>query len=157
MGQKKKKTPSNVLGTNRKARFNYFVDDTIECGIVLQGTEVKSLKESHFSFTDSFVEIINNEIFLHKLHINPYNFGNINNHNPDRTRKLLAHKKEISKLDKKVNEKGFTLIPLKFYLKGGRVKVEVGLCKGKKLYDKRDTIKKKDQNRDAERNFKNNY
>ncbi len=157
MGQKKKKTPSNVLGTNRKARFNYFVEDTIECGIVLQGTEVKSLKESHFSFTDSFVEIINNEIFLLKLHINPYNFGNINNHNPDRTRKLLAHKKEISKLDKKVNEKGFTLIPLKFYLKDGRVKVEVGLCKGKKLYDKRDTIKKKDQNRDAERNFKNNY
>lgn len=157
MGQKKKKTPSNVLGTNRKARFNYFVDDTLECGIVLQGTEVKSLKAAQFSFTDSFVEIIHGELFLNKLNITPYNFGNIHNHTPDRSRKLLAHKKEIEKLEKKVNEKGFTLIPLKFYLKDGRVKVEVGLCRGKKQYDKRETIKKKDQNRDAERNFRNNY
>lgn len=157
MGKKKKKTPSNVLGTNRKARFNYFVEDSLECGIVLQGTEVKSLKLSQFSFVDSFVEIIRDELFLHKLHITPYNFGNINNHNPDRTRKLLAHKKEIEKLEKKVNEKGYTLIPLKFYLKDGRVKVEVGICKGKKDYDKRDTIKKNDLNRDAARNFKNDY
>ncbi len=158
MGQKKKKKPpSNVLGTNRKARFNYFVEDSLECGIVLQGTEVKSLKEAQFSFVDSFVEIVRDELFLNKLHITPYNFGNINNHNPDRTRKLLAHKKEIHKLEKKVNEKGFTLIPLKFYLKDGRVKVEVGLCKGKKDYDKRDTIKKNDLNRDAARNFKNDY
>lgn len=157
MGKKKKKTPSNVLGTNRKAHFNYFVEDTLECGISLQGTEVKSLKESQFSFTDSFVEIINGELFLNKLHITPYNFGNIHNHTPDRSRKLLAHKKEIEKLDKKVNEKGFTLIPLKFYLKNGRVKVEVGVCRGKKLYDKRETIKKKDQNRDTERNFRRNY
>jgi len=157
MGQKKNKTPSNVLGTNRKARFNYFVDDTLECGIALQGTEVKSLKASKFSFTDSFVEIVRGEMFLNNLHITPYDFGNINNHTPDRSRKLLAHKKEIEKLEKKVNEKGFTLIPLKFYLKNGRVKVEVGLCRGKKLYDKRETIKKKDQNRDAERNFRHDY
>lgn len=157
MGQKKNKTPSNVLGTNRKARFNYFVEETLECGIVLQGTEVKSLKASHFSFVDSFVEIHDGEMFLNNLHITLYDFGNIHNHAPDRVRKLLAHKNEIEKLDRKVNEKGFTLIPLQFYLKNGRVKVEVGLCKGKKLYDKRETIKNKDLSRDEERNFKQNY
>ncbi|OQY34900.1 MAG: SsrA-binding protein [Spirochaetaceae bacterium 4572_59] len=153
---KKKKTPSNVLGVNRKARYNYTVSETLECGIALKGTEVKSFKISKFSFPDSFVEISNHELFVKNLQVTPYDFGNIHNHDPARVRKLLAHKQEIKKLERKVSEKGFTLIPLKFYLVKGRVKVEVGVCKGKKQYDKRDTIKKKDMLREAERNFKHN-
>ena len=154
---KKKKTPSNVLGENRKARYNYSVSESLECGIALKGTEVKSFKASKFSFPDSFVEIRNHELFIRNLHVTPYDFGNIHNHDPDRVRKLLAHKQEIKKLERKITEKGFTLIPLKFYLIKGKVKVEVGVCKGKKQYDKRDTIKAKDQQRDAERNFKMNF
>ncbi len=154
---KKKKTPSNVLGENRKARYNYTVSESLECGIALKGTEVKSFKASKFSFPDSFVEIRNHELFIRNLHVTPYDFGNIHNHDPDRVRKLLAHKQEIKKLERKVSEKGFTLIPLKFYLVKGKVKVEVGVCKGKKQYDKRETIKAKDQQRDAERNFKMNF
>ncbi|QEN07673.1 SsrA-binding protein SmpB [Oceanispirochaeta crateris] len=151
---KKKKTPSNVLGENRKARHNYTISESIECGIVLKGTEVKSIKIGKFSFPDSFCEISNGELYIKNLQITPYDFGNINNHHVDGVRKLLAHKMEINKLERKIVEKGFTLIPLKFYLKNGRVKVDVGVCKGKKMYDKRATIKEKDIKRDTERVFR---
>jgi len=151
---KKKKTPSNVLGENRKARFNYTVSENLECGIALKGTEVKSFKAGKFSFPDAFVEIRNSELYIKNLHVTPYDFGNIHNHTPDRVRKLLAHRMEIKKLERKVSEKGFTLIPLKFYLKNGRVKIDLGVCKGKKMYDKRATIKEKDIRRDSERDFR---
>ncbi len=154
MAKKKKKTPSNVLGENRKARFNYEITENLEVGIVLKGTEVKSLKAGKFSFPDAFVEIKNHELFIKNLSITPYDFGNIHNHSSDAVRKLLAHKQEIKKLERKVQEKGFTLIPLRFYLKNGRVKIDLGVCRGKKLYDKRNTIKEKDLKRDAERSFR---
>lgn len=155
MSKKKKKANGPpVLGENRKARHNYIIEETLECGIVLRGTEVKSLKDAKFSFPDGFCEISDGEIFLKNLHITPYAFGNIHNHAIDRVRKLLAHKEEIKKWERKVNERGYTLIPLKFYLVNGRVKVEIGLCKGKKLYDKRESLKKKQLDRESARNFK---
>ncbi|TVR89408.1 MAG: SsrA-binding protein SmpB [Spirochaetaceae bacterium] len=139
------------LARNRRAFYEYTVDDTLECGIALQGTEVKSMRDHKFSFVDSYARIRNDELWLIGLHINEYTHGNIYNHEPDRTRKLLAHKEEIKRLRRKVDEKGFTLVPLRFYLKNGRVKLELGVCKGKKTYDKRDTIKKRDQDRDSAR------
>lgn len=146
--------PIKLLADNRKARFNYSVDETLECGIVLQGTEVKSIKNGTFSFADSYGRIIDGELFLIGLHVTPYDHGNIYNHVPDRQRKLLIHKSEIKRLTRKVDEKGFTLIPLKVYLKNGRVKIELGLCKGKKSYDKREILKDKDVKRETEREFK---
>jgi len=140
-----------IIGENRKARFNYSVEENLECGIELKGTEVKSLRSGKFSFPDAFGEIKDGELFIKNLHITPYEFGNINNHEPDRIKKLLAHKKEIVKLKKKTDEKGYTLVPLKFYLKDGKVKVDLGVCKGKKNYDKRDAIKAKDNKRDSDR------
>ncbi len=151
---KKRKLPSNILGENRKARFNYDILETIECGVVLKGTEVKSFRAGKVSFTDSFVEIRRGELYVRNLHVTPYEFGNIHNHDPGRLRKLLAHRWEIKKLERKVSEKGFTLIPLKFYLKQGLVKVEVGLGKGKKLHDKRATIKDRDLAREAQRELR---
>ena len=139
---------------NKKARFNYSIEDSIECGIVLEGTEVKSVKAGNISFLDSFAEIINNEVWLKGFHISEYSFSSVFNHKPDRAKKLLLHQDEIKRLQRKVEEKGFTLIPLDFYLKEGRVKVNLGLCKGKKMYDKRASIKEKDLNRDMQRNFK---
>lgn len=153
MSKKKKEAPG-TLGKNRKAYFNYTVLESMECGIELRGTEVKSLKSSHFDFVDSFCDISEGQLWLHKLNINLYGFGNIHNHVTDRPRRLLAHSKEIEKLEKKVNEKGVTLIPLRFYLKGSLVKVELGLCRGKKLYDKRETIKGRDMDRDLDRKTK---
>ncbi len=147
---------SNIkkIAENKKARFNYSIEDSIECGIVLEGTEVKSVKAGNISFLDSFAEIINNEVWLKGFHISEYSFSSVFNHNPDRAKKLLLHQDEIKRLQRKVEEKGFTLIPLDFYLKEGRVKVNLGLCKGKKMYDKRASIKEKDLNRDMQRNFK---
>ena len=142
------------IAENKKARFNYSIEDSIECGIVLEGTEVKSVKAGNISFLDSFAEIINNEVWLKGFHISEYSFSSVFNHNPDRAKKLLLHQDEIKWLQRKVEEKGFTLIPLDFYLKEGRVKVNLGLCKGKKMYDKRASIKEKDLNRDMQRNFK---
>ena len=139
---------TKLLASNRKARYNYTVEDSMECGIELKGTEVKSLK---FSFSDAYGKIEGGELWLVSLNIQPYLFGNIFNHDPDRPRKLLAHKQEIKRLKRKVDEKGLTLVPLKFYLKKGRVKVELGVCRGKKLVDKRQTIKQKDMKRDADR------
>ena len=144
-----------ILALNRKARFNYSVIDTLECGIELKGTEVKSMREGKFSFSDSYGKIENGELWLYGLHISPYPYGNRFNHDPDRRRKLLAHKQEIKRLGRRVDEKGLTLVPLKFYLKHGLVKLELGLCKGKRVYDKREEIKKRDLKREAEREFRN--
>ena len=138
-----------LLLLNKKARFNYFIDETLECGIELQGTEVKSLRENRFSFGDSYARIKEGQLFLIGFHISPYPFGNLHNHEPERERKLLVHKEEIRKLRKKVEEKGFTLVPIKVYLKNGLIKVELGICRGKKLYDKRETIKQRDLEREG--------
>ena len=153
-GKKKKSTNPGVLGVNRKARYEYAIEETLECGVELRGTEVKSLKLGMFSFADAFVDVRDGELWLRNLHVTPYSHGNIHNHEPIRHRRLLAHKQEIKRLDRRVNERGYTLIPTKFYLVKGRVKVEIGLAKGKKMADKRETIKHRDQQRDMEREFR---
>lgn len=142
-------TSVKLLLLNKKARFNFFIDETLECGIELQGTEVKSLRENRFSFGDSYARIKEGQLYLIGFHISPYPFGNLHNHEPERERKLLVHKEEIRKLRKKVEEKGFTLVPIKVYLKNGLIKVELGICRGKKLYDKRETIKQRDLERES--------
>ncbi|MBQ0004203.1 MAG: SsrA-binding protein SmpB [Treponema sp.] len=147
---------SKKIAENKKARFNYSIEDSIECGVVLEGTEVKSVKAGNISFLDSFAEIINNEVWVKNFHISEYSYSSIFNHNPDRPKKLLLHEDEIKRLKRKVEEKGFTLIPLDFYLKNGRVKINLGLCKGKKMFDKRASIKEKNLNRDMARDFKKN-
>lgn len=146
-----------TLGTNRKAYHNFHVDERLECGIELRGTEVKSLRQAHFNFADAYARVRNGELWLIGLHINPFKHGNIYNHEPDRERKLLAHKREIDKLRRRVEEKGFTLVPLSLYLKTGKVKVELGVCRGKKTFDKRETIKEKDLKRDADREIKGRF
>lgn len=146
-----------ILATNRKAHYEYEITDKIECGIVLAGTEVKSMKCGHFSFQDAYIRIKNDELYLFGFHINTYTHGNIFNHKPDRERKLLAHGSEIIKLKRKVEEKGFTIIPLLVYVKNGWIKIEAGLCKGKKQYDKRESIKKRDLRREAERDLRVKY
>lgn len=143
-----------IIAENRKARFDYFIEDTIECGIVLQGSEVKSIKNGNVSFPDGFAEIINGEVFVRNFHISEYSFSSIFNHDPDRQKKLLLHKEEIKKLERKITEKGYTLIPINLYLKEGKIKVSLGLCKGKKQFDKRATIKERDVNRDIQREFR---
>jgi SsrA-binding protein len=154
---KNKKEGDNFIAKNRKAYFNYEVISELECGIVLVGTEVKSVRAHKINFVDSFCEIKNDELFILKMNISPYDFGNIFNHTAERPRKLLAHKKEIVKLERGVREKGITIIPLVFYFKGSKVKVKIGLCKGKKLYDKRESIKEKDLKLENARQFKVNY
>lgn len=144
-----------VIAQNKKARFNYAVEDTYECGIVLEGTEVKSVKAGNISFPDAFAEVTGNEVWVRNLHIAEYPFSSVFNHNPDRKKKLLLHKDEIKRIRRKVEEKGYTLIPLDFYLKDGRVKVTLGVCKGKKLFDKRADIKERDVKRDIARAFRN--
>ena len=144
-----------IIAQNKKARFNYFVEESYECGIALEGTEVKSVKAGNISFVDAFAEIIDGEVWVRNFHISEYAYSSVFNHDPDRKKKLLLHKEEIKRLLRKVDEKGFTLIPLDFYLKNGRVKVTLGVCKGKKQYDKRETIKQRDLNRDIERDFRN--
>ncbi|MBQ7905335.1 MAG: SsrA-binding protein SmpB [Spirochaetaceae bacterium] len=143
-----------LIAENRKARFDYTIDDSIECGVVLQGTEVKSVKEGKISFPDSFAEIVKDEVWLKNLHISEYVYSSIFNHNPDRPKKLLLHREQIKRLQRKVEEKGYTLIPLSFYLKDGRLKVSLGICKGKKQFDKRNTIKDRDNQRDIQREFR---
>lgn len=147
-------SPVKILAKNRKARFNYAIDDSIECGIVLEGTEVKSVRSGNISFPDSFAEIRNKEVWLMNFHITPYVFSSIFNHDPDRPKKLLLHKDEIKRLIRKVDEKGFTLIPLEIYLKNGKIKIELGICKGKKMFDKRADIRDKDMQRDIQREFR---
>lgn len=144
-----------IIAENRKARFNYFVEESYECGIVLEGTEVKSVKNGSVSFPDGFAEIIRNEVFVRNFHISEYSFSSVFNHDPDRPKKLLLHREEIKRLVRKTEEKGYTLIPLDLYLKNGRVKMTLGVCKGKKLYDKRETIKDRDIQRETQREIAN--
>jgi SsrA-binding protein len=143
-----------VVCQNRKAYHDYHIDETVESGIALLGTEVKSLREGKANLKDSYVIIKGGEVFLLNCHISPYSHGNIMNHDPLRTRKLLLHKKEISRLAGKVVAKGYTLIPLKLYFKDSFAKVEIGLAKGKKLFEKRDTIKEREARREIERAMK---
>ena len=151
MGENKK-----IIAENRKARFDYFIEETYECGLALEGTEVKSVKNGSISFPDSFAEIQNGEVWVKNFHISEYAFSSIFNHNPDRPKKLLLKRDEIKRLTRKVDEKGYTLIPIDFYLKNGRVKMTLGVCKGKKQYDKRATIKDRDINRELQREFSKN-
>lgn len=144
-----------IIGQNKKAYFNYTVDEKYECGIVLQGTEVKSVKQGSVSFADSFAFIENDEVWMQNFHISEYSYSSVFNHEPDRKKKLLLHKDEIKRLKRKVEEKGYTLVPLDFYLKNGIVKVTLGLCKGKKLFDKRASIKDRDVKREIAREFRN--
>ena len=148
------RTQDKNLAYNKKARFNYEITEKLECGISLVGTEVKSIKLGKFSFTDAYALIKDKELWLIGFHISAYPFGNMFNHDPDRNRKLLVHKSELKKLKRKVEEKGFTLVPTRFYLKRGLVKVELGIGRGKKIFDKRQDIKQRDQKRDAEREFR---
>ena len=143
-----------LIANNKKAYHDYFILDTYEAGIALHGTEVKSLRMGKCSIKESFIRIENGEVFVYGMHISPYEKGNIFNKDPLRVKKLLLHKAEINKMLGKVKEKGISVVPLKVYLKGSLVKMEIGLAKGKKLYDKRDDIAKKDQKREAERDFK---
>jgi SsrA-binding protein len=153
-----KKSPEHKpLAVNRKARHLYTTEDSLECGIELKGTEVKSVKASRFSFSDSYAAIDNGQLWLIGLHISPYDFGNRSNHEPLRRRKLLVHRQEIKRLKRQVEEKGLTLIPLRFYLSRGLVKLELGICRGKKLYDRRETIKRRDLKRDEEREFRHRF
>lgn len=148
------KESTKLIANNKKAYHDYFIEDTYEAGISLAGTEVKSLRMGKCSVKEAFIRIENGEMVVYGMHISPYEKGNIFNKDPLRPRKLLLHKYEINKLAGKIAEKGFTLVPLKVYFKGSLVKVEVGLAKGKKLYDKRQDIAKKDAKREAEREFK---
>ena len=148
------KSNDKMVANNKKAYHDYFIDDTYETGISLAGTEVKSLRMGKCSIKEAFVRIENEEVIIYGMHISPYEKGNIFNKDPLRPRKLLMHRYEINKLMGKIKEKGMTLVPLKVYFKGSLVKVEIGLARGKKLYDKRQDIAKKDQRREAEKEFK---
>lgn len=148
------KSEMKLIANNKKAYHDFFILDTYEAGIALHGTEVKSLRMGKCSIKESFIRIENGEVFIYGMHISPYEKGNIFNKDPLRVKKLLLHKTEINKLLGKTQEKGMSIVPLKVYLKGSLVKVEIGLAKGKKLYDKRQDITKKDQKREAEREFK---
>lgn len=148
------KESTKLIANNKKARFDYFIDDTFEAGIALHGTEVKSLRMGKCSIKEAFVKIENGEVYVYNMHISPYEKGNIFNKDPLRVKKLLLHKYEINKIAGSLVQKGYTLVPLTVYLKGSLVKVQIGLARGKKLYDKRQDIAKKDQRREAEKNFK---
>ena len=148
------KTNGKLIANNKKAYHDYFILDTYEAGIALHGTEVKSLRMGKCSIKESFIRVENGEMFIYGMHISPYEKGNIFNKDPLRVRKLLLHKAEINKMLGKTKDKGMSIVPLKVYFKGSLVKVEIGLAKGKKLYDKRQDIAKKDQKREAERDFK---
>ncbi|MBQ6638110.1 MAG: SsrA-binding protein SmpB [Lachnospiraceae bacterium] len=149
------KEAKKLIANNKKVYHDYFIEDTYEAGIVLHGTEVKSLRIGKCSIKESFLRIENGEMMIYGMHISPYEKGNIFNKDPLRTRKLLLHKSEIMKLVGKTKEKGFTIVPIEVYFKDGRAKMLIGLAKGKKLYDKREDIAKRDMKREAEREFKN--
>ncbi|MBR3636758.1 MAG: SsrA-binding protein SmpB [Lachnospiraceae bacterium] len=149
------KEAKKLIANNKKVYHDYFIEDTYEAGIVLHGTEVKSLRMGKCSIKESFLRIENGEMMIYGMHISPYEKGNIFNKDPLRTRKLLLHKSEIMKLVGKTKEKGFTIVPIEVYFKDGRAKMLIGLAKGKKLYDKREDIAKRDMKREAEREFKN--
>ncbi len=144
----------HIVSTNKKAYHDYFIEDTHEAGISLLGTEVKSLRQGRVNLKDSYAIIKNGEIFLLNCHISPYTHGNIQNHDPLRTRKLLLHRKEIDRLWGKLSQKGYTLVPLKLYFKKGKAKVAIGLVKGKRQYEKRETIKEREARREIDRYLK---
>ena len=152
-----KKSGMKLIANNKKAYHDYFIEDKYEAGIELFGTEVKSIRMGKCSIKESFIRIEKGQMYIYGMHINPYEKGNIFNKDPLRVRRLLMHRTEISRLDAKMAEKGYTLVPLQVYFKGSLVKVEVGLARGKKLYDKRETIAKKDQKREIEREFKQTF
>ena len=143
-----------LIANNKKARHDYFLEEAFEAGVELHGTEVKSLRQGNCSIKEAFVHIENGEVIIYGMHISPYEKGNIFNKDPMRPKRLLMHKKEISRLLGKIKEKGYTLVPVQVYFKGSLVKVEIALARGKKLYDKRQDIAKKDARREAERDFK---
>ncbi len=143
-----------LISNNKKAYHDYFVEETYEAGIELSGTEVKSLRMGKCSIKESYIQIKNYQVFVYGMNISPYERGNIFNRDPLRDRRLLLHKTEIRKLQEAISRQGYTIIPLKVYFKGSLAKMEIGLCKGKKLYDKREAIAAKDQKRDAERDLK---
>ncbi len=145
---------AKTLATNRKARHEYHILETIEAGIVLKGTEIKSVRNGRVNLKDSFARVERGEVIVYNLHISPYDFGNRENHDPLRPRKLLLHRDEIRRLVGKTQEKGMTLIPLSIYIRNGYAKVELALAKGKKLYDKRDDLKEREMNREIERAFR---
>ena len=151
------KIEGKIIADNRKARHDYFVIETYEAGIELLGTEVKSLRAGNVNLKDSYCDIDGGELFALGMHISPYEQGNIFNKDPLRPKKLLMHKREIMKLTGRVSREGYTLVPLSLYFKGSRVKMAVGLCKGKKLYDKRDTAAKRDADRTIEKAMKNRF
>lgn len=148
------KEAMKLVANNKKAYHEYYIEEKLEAGLVLHGTEVKSLRMGKCSIKEAFIRIEKGEVFVYGMHISPYEKGNIFNKDPLRVKKLLLHKGEIYKLDGKLSEKGLTLVPLQVYFKDGRAKVEIGLARGKKLYDKRQDIAKKDQRREAEKDFK---
>ena len=151
------KTDDKIITDNRKARHDYFVEETYEAGIELCGTEVKSLRRGGVNLKDSYCEVDGGELFALGVHISPYEQGNIFNRDPLRPRRLLMHKREIMKLQGLVSRDGYTIVPLSLYFKGSRVKMALGLCRGKKLYDKREDIARKDANREMERKMKERY
>ena len=152
-----KEKSSRLIANNKKAYHDYFIDDKYEAGIELHGTEVKSLRMGKCSIKEAFIKIDHGEVFIYGMHISPYEKGNIFNRDPLRVKKLLLHKREIARLQAQIQQKGYTLVPLQVYFKNSLIKVEIGVARGKKLYDKRQDIAKKDQKREAEREFKVNY
>lgn len=150
----KDKSAFKLIANNKKAYHDYFIEDKYEAGIALFGTEIKSLRMGKCSIKEAYIQIRDNEVYIIGMHISPYEKGNIFNKDPLRTRKLLLHRSEIRKLTGRIAEQGYTIVPLQVYLKGSLVKVEIGVAKGKKLYDKRQDIAKKDMRREAERDFK---
>lgn len=146
-----------IIAENRKARYNYFIEDQLEAGLVLKGTEVKSLRMGKANLKDAYARVKDGEVFVYQMHISPYPFAYYDNHDPLRPRKLLLHKREIKRLISKVNEKGFTLVPLKIYFIAGKAKITLALAKGKRKYDKREAIRRRDEKRDMERARKEGY
>jgi SsrA-binding protein len=157
MANKQPAADEKIICVNRQARHNYFIDETYEAGLVLVGSEVKSLRDGKANLVDSYAQIRHGEAFLINAHISPYAGANQFNHEPTRTRKLLLNAREIERLTGKTKERGLTLIPLKLYFKGGRAKVELGLARGKKLYDKRETLRRKVAQREVERSLKSRH
>lgn len=145
-----------IIASNKKAYHEYFIDDVYEAGIMLQGTEVKSLRLGNVNIKESFCRIKNGELFINNMNISPYEQGNRENHDPTRVRKLLLHKIELDKITRKVDEKGFSLVPTKIYFKGNLAKIEVGIGRGKKLHDKRESLKEKQATREIAKIFKEN-
>ena len=149
-----KESGNKLIANNKKAYYDYFIEDKYEAGLVLHGTEVKSLRMGKCSIKESYVQIINGEVFIINMNITPYEKWNIFNRDPLRPKKLLLHKQEINKLAGKTSQQGYTIVPLQVYISNGKMKIEIGVGKGKKNYDKRDSIAKKDQQREAQKEFK---